>query len=130
MTHCIASGTAHAVSHKIKISFLKNCLKSNLQSQIYVSQGHTDIPAGNSGYSLHSSGSGVVQAVASLLNMVRTKNLILYIFCETAVLNTNLLHDIYLFLPDLSASVFGHLHGAGCSFDAYNLYVNVFGNSL
>jgi len=30
MTHCIASGTAHAVSHKIKISFLKIRSKSIL----------------------------------------------------------------------------------------------------
>jgi len=49
MTHSIASGTAHAVSHK-KIPFLKNCSKSISQSHIFVSQGHTDIGEGNSGY--------------------------------------------------------------------------------
>ena len=64
MTHCTASGTAHVVSYKIKKPFLKNCSKSILWSQISVSQGQTDIWAGNSGYSLYSSGLGEVQAVA------------------------------------------------------------------
>jgi len=49
MKHSIASGTAHAVSHK-KIYFLKNCSKSISQSHILVSQGHTDLGEGNSGY--------------------------------------------------------------------------------
>jgi len=30
MKHSIASGTSHAVSHKIETRFLKNCLKSIL----------------------------------------------------------------------------------------------------
>jgi len=48
-----------------KISFLKNCSKSILFSQISVSQGQTDIQAGNSGNNLYSTGSEEVQAVAS-----------------------------------------------------------------
>jgi hypothetical protein len=78
MTHTITSSTAHAVSHKIKISFLKNSLISILYSKIFVSQ---------------------VQAILDivcihlaqekykrwpLLNKVKT-NLILYIFCATTL---------------------------------------------
>jgi len=51
MTHSTASGTAHVVSHKIKASFLK-AAPDSFPSQIFVSQGHTDTGAGNSGYSL------------------------------------------------------------------------------
>jgi len=50
MKHCIASGTSHAVSTKIKGSFLKTA-QNPFPSQISVSQGHTDIGAGNAGYS-------------------------------------------------------------------------------
>jgi len=53
----------------------------------------------------------------------------LYNYSTSTVLNTNLLHNVYLFLPHLSASDFGHLHGAR-SFDVCSLYVNVFGDSL
>ena len=67
MKHCIASGTAHAVSHKIKISCLKKKTGRNPFSRVkfLFSQGHTDILAGSSGHSLHSYGSGQVQTVAS-----------------------------------------------------------------
>jgi len=68
MTHSTASGTSRAVSHKIKIFILKNCSKSILYDQIFVSKRQTDIEASNSGYSLHSSGSGDVQEVASTEN--------------------------------------------------------------
>jgi len=50
MKHSTASGTSHAVSTKIKASFLKTA-QNPFSSQISVSQGHTDIGAGNSGYS-------------------------------------------------------------------------------
>ena len=130
MTHCITSGTAHAVSHKLQNSFLKNCSKSILQSQTFVSQGQTDIGAGNTGYSLYSSGPGQVQAVACT-GLGKDKLNIVHFLCIcsiSAVLNTNFLHNVYLFRPSLSASVFGHLCGA-CSF-VCSLYVNIFGNSL
>ena len=71
------------MSHKLQISFLKNCSKSILQSQNFISQGPTDILAGNTGYSLYSSGPGQVQAVASTGH--GKANLILYISCTTAV---------------------------------------------
>ena len=131
MTHSIASGTAHAVSHKLQTSFLKNCSKSILQSQNFVSQGQTDILAGNSGYSLYSSGSGEVKEVASTKHGKDKFNIVHFVCnCITAtILNSNLLHNVYLFLPHLSASVFGHLCGACCSF-VCSLYVNIFGNSL
>ena len=114
MTHCIASGTAHAVSHKLQISFLKNCSKSILQSQNFVLQGQTDIGAGNTGYSMYSSGPGQVQAVACT-GHGKDKFNIVHFVCNcsiSAALNTNFLHNVYLFLPRLSASVFGHLCGA------------------
>jgi len=50
MKHCIASGTSHAGSTKIKASFLKTG-QIPFPHQISVSQAHTDIGAGNSGYS-------------------------------------------------------------------------------
>jgi len=50
MKHSTASGTSHAASTKIKASFLKTA-QNPFPSQISVSQGHTDIGAGNSGYS-------------------------------------------------------------------------------
>jgi len=50
MKHSTASGTSHAVSHKVKDSFLKTA-QNPFPSQISVSQAHTDIGAGNSGYS-------------------------------------------------------------------------------
>jgi hypothetical protein len=43
----------NALSHKIKISVLKNCSKSNLYSKVFVSQGLTDTQAVNSVYSLY-----------------------------------------------------------------------------
>jgi hypothetical protein len=46
-----ASATLHAVSHKIKAAFLKTAQKP-LPSQFFASQGHADIGAGKSGYSL------------------------------------------------------------------------------
>jgi len=52
MKHSTASGTSHTASHKIKISFLKNCSKSISQNQIFISYGNTDIGAGNSVHSL------------------------------------------------------------------------------
>ena len=131
MTHSIASGTAHAGSHKLQIYFLKNCSKSILQSQNFVSQGQT-YTAGNTGYSLYSCGPGEVQAVAST-EQGKDKFNIVHFLCNcsiSAVLNTNLLDNVQLFLPHLLASVFGHLHGARCSVDVCSLYVNVFGNSL
>jgi hypothetical protein len=51
----------------------------------------------------------------------------LYNYITSTILNTNLLHYVYLFLQHLSASVFFYLQGACCSFDVCNLYVNVFG---
>jgi hypothetical protein len=51
-------------------------------------------------------------------------------YSTSTVLNTNWLHNIYLVLQHLSASVYGHLHRACCSFDVCSLYVNIFGNSL
>ena len=51
----------------------------------------------------------------------------LCIYITSTVLNTKLLHDVYLFLPHLSASVFDHLHGAHCSFDVCRLNFNIFG---
>ena len=126
MTHSTASGTAHAVSHKLQISFLKNCSKSILQSQNFVSQGQTDIEAGITGYSLYSFGPGQVKAVACTEHGKDKFNIVHFVCnCSiSAVLNTNFLHNYYLFLPRLLASVFGHLCGAGsflCS-----LYVNIF----
>jgi len=114
MTHSIASGTAHAVSHKLRISFLKNCSKSILQSQNFVSQGQTDIGAGNTRYSMYSSGPGQVQAVACTGHGKDEFNTVHFLYnCSiSAALNTNWLHNVYLFLPRLSASVFGHLCGA------------------
>ena len=53
----------------------------------------------------------------------------LYNYSISTILNTNLSHNVYLFLRHLSASVFGHLRGVCCSF-VCSLYVNVFGNSL
>jgi len=50
MKHSTASGTSHALSHKIKASFLKTA-QNPFPGQISVSQGCTDIVAGNSGYS-------------------------------------------------------------------------------
>jgi len=47
MKHSTASGTSHAASHKIKIYCLKTA-QNPFPSQISVSQGHTDIGAGNS----------------------------------------------------------------------------------
>ena len=54
----------------------------------------------------------------------------LHNYSTSAVLNTNWLHDVYLFLKHPSVLVFGHLHEACCSFNVCSLYVNVFGNSL
>jgi hypothetical protein len=51
MKHSTASGTSHAVSHKIMASFLKTA-QNPFPSNIFVSQSHTDTGAGNSGYSL------------------------------------------------------------------------------
>ena len=53
-------------------------------------------------------------------------------FCATTVhlqYSIPMLHNVCLFLPHLSASDFGHLHGA-CSVDVFSLYANIFGNSL
>ena len=47
MKHSTASGTSHAVSHKIKIYFLKS-RQNPIPSQILFSQGYTAIGAGNS----------------------------------------------------------------------------------
>ena len=44
----------------------------------------------------------------------------LYNCSISAVLNTNWLYNVYLFLPHLSASVFGHLNGVCCSFVVYS----------
>ena len=96
MKHSTVSGTSNAVGHKIKISFLKYCSKSILWRQIFVSQGATAIQAGNSGYSLYSSGSAEVQAVASTIHGKDKFNIVH--FCTTTILNTNLLHDVHLFL--------------------------------
>jgi len=49
MKHSTASSTSHAVSTKIT-DFLKTA-QNPFSGQISVSQGHTDIGAGNSGYS-------------------------------------------------------------------------------
>jgi len=80
--------------------YLKNYSKSILQSEISVSQGHTDILAGNCGYSLHSSGSGDVQAVACTEQGKEKFNIVHFVCnCITStVLNTNLLHNVYSFL--------------------------------
>ena len=123
MTYSTANGISHAASHKIKISFLKNCSKYILWSQISVSQGHTDIAAGNSGYSLYTSGLGQVQAVASTEQGKHKFNTVhfLYNYSISAVLNTNWLYNVYLSLPHLLASVFGHLNGVCCSFDVCSL---------
>jgi len=51
MKHSTASGTLHPMSHKIKIFFLKTA-QNPFPNQIFVSQRHADIGAGNSGYSL------------------------------------------------------------------------------
>jgi hypothetical protein len=139
---------------------------------------------GNSGYSLYSSGSWELQAVAStehgtvkfnplpyltlqsawdlnvpcqperskvlllsytfkyLLKKMQSfcpcsralnrsgKGLILCNYITSTIINTNLLHHIYLFLRHILASLFGHRHGAYCSFDVCSLYVNVLGNSF
>jgi len=81
---------------------------------------------------LYSSGSGDVQVLTCTEQGEDKFNVVHFVWnCITStVLNTNLLHNVYLFLQYLSASVFGHLHGADCSFDVCSLYVNVFGNSL
>jgi hypothetical protein len=50
MKHSTASGTSNAVSTKIKASFLKTA-QNPFPSQSFVSQGHIDIRAGNSGCS-------------------------------------------------------------------------------
>jgi len=50
MKNSTASGTAYAVSHKIK-AIHKN-VQNPFPSQIFVSQGHTAIGEGKSGYSL------------------------------------------------------------------------------
>ena len=129
MTHSIASGTAHAVSHKLHISFLKNCSKSILQSQNFISQGQTDILAGNTGYSLYSSGQGRYKNWP-LLNMVKT-NVILYISCTTAVYLqlliptgcTMFIYSSHIFQPQFLA-IFVELVLL-CA-----VYVNIFGNSL
>ena len=64
--------------------FLKNCLKSILYSQTSVSQGHTDILAGNSGYSLYSPGSGEVQAVACTEHGKHKCNIVHFLYiCST-----------------------------------------------
>ena len=135
MKHSTASGTAHAVSHKIKIYFLKNHSKSLFfYSQISVSQRHTDILARNTGYSLYSSGSGEVQVMVCTEKGTDKCNVVPFLCnCSTsAALNTNcctfpvqlqyicstqyqLLHNVYLFLQHLLASGFGHLHAACCS---------------
>jgi hypothetical protein len=130
--HSIARCTVHAVNHKIKKPFFKNCLKSFLYSETSISQGNTDIQPGNTGYSLYSPGSGEVQSVASTKQGKHKFNIVhfLHNYSISAVLNTNCLHNVYLFLPHLSALVFDHLHKACCSFDVCCLYVNVFGNSL
>ena len=89
------------------------------------------ILAGNTGYSLYSCGPGEVQAVATT-EQGKDKFNIVHFVCNcsiSAVLNTNLLDNVQLFLPYLLASVFGHLQGARRSF-VCAVYVNVFGNSL
>ena len=110
----------------------KNYSKSILQSEISVSQGHTNILAGNYGYSLHLSGSGEVQAVACTEQGIAKFNIVHFVcICSiSTVHNSNLLHNVYLFLWQLLASVLGHFHAARCSVDVCSLYVNVFGNSL
>jgi len=81
--------------------------------------------------SLYSSGSGEVQAVACTEHGKDKFNIVHFLYnCSiSTVLKTNLSHNVYLFLPHLSASVFGHLRAVCCSF-VCSLYVNVFGNSL
>ena len=115
-----------------KEEFFKNCLNFFLYSQTSTSQGNTDILPGNTGYSLYSPVSGAVQSVASTTQGKHKFNIVhfLHNYSKSAVLNTNCLHNVYLFLPHLSASVFGHLQEACCSFDVCCLYVNVFANSL
>jgi hypothetical protein len=77
MTHAIASGTAHAVSHKIKNSFLKIAI--NPFSRVkYLFHKDTDILASNSGYTcLYSSGSGEVKVVASTKHGKEKFNIVL-----------------------------------------------------
>jgi len=78
MKHSIASGTSHAVSHELKISFLKNCSNSR-GSQIFVSQGQAILDI----VCIHLAQERYKQL--PLLDMVKT-NLILYIFCATTLL--------------------------------------------
>ena len=112
----------------MKIAFFKNRSKSLIYSLISVSQGHTDIPAGNTGYSLYSSASGEVQAMACTEQGTDKFNVVPFLCnCSTQY---QLLHNVYLFLPNLLASVFGHLHAACCSVAVCSLCVNVFGDSL
>jgi hypothetical protein len=108
MTHSIASGTAHAVTKL-----------------------HTDIWQAIPD-SLYSSGSGEVQAVAACTEHGKDKlNIVHFLYnCSiSTILNTNLSDNVYLFLPHLLASVFGHLYGVCCSYMC-SLYGNVFGKSL
>jgi hypothetical protein len=72
-----------------------------------------------------------VQALASTKHGKEKSNIVHFLYDSTStVLNTNLLHNVYLFLPNLSASDDGHLHGPCCSFDVCSIYVNIFGDSL
>jgi hypothetical protein len=66
---------------------------------------------------VHLSGLGEVQAVASTKQGKEKLNTVHFLcnYSTSTVLNTNLLQDVYLFLPHLSASVFGHLRKACCS---------------
>ena len=80
---------------------------------------------------LHTSGCGEVQAVASTEHSKDKFNIVHFLCnCSIAtVLNTKLLHNVYLFLSHISASILGHLNGVCCSF-VCSLYVNIFGISL
>jgi len=88
------------VSKKIRIFIPKNCLKSILWSQVFVSKEQNDIQAGNSGYSLHSSGQEEVQLVACTEQGKGKFNIVplLCNYSTSAIFNTNSLHNVCLFL--------------------------------
>jgi hypothetical protein len=73
-----------------------------------------------------SSGSGEVQAGTSTKHGKDNYTVhFLCIYVTSTTVNTNLSHNVYLFLRHLLVSVFGHLRGV--RFDVCSLYVDVLG---
>ena len=133
MTHSIASGTAHALSHNIKIFMLKKTAQNPFSKVKFLFHKDRLIywQATVDTVCIHLAQDRYKRWPE--LNMVKT-NLILYIFCATAVYLQYIMPTcctMFIYSSDIFQLQFlGHLRAAGCSVDVCSFYVNVFGKSL